>query len=375
MRICLDLSPAVHHRAGIGRYARELFLALLNVAPEHEYVAFFNRSAEAGLASLEHAPVLARPWRDKPWRLRVLLAYLMHAAQDRLFPNVELFHGTDHLLPYFGYIPSVFTLYDLTFLLTETHATLNRLYMQLMTPRFLHHADAITVISDSTRRDVLHHYALDEHKVHVIYPGKASHFRPASPEAITRVCIDYKLPKNFILAVGTIEPRKNFITLLRAYHQVRQTMPEVGLVIVGKRGWRSEPFYAELHSLGLENQVIFLGFVADADLPAIYSAAWVLAYPSLYEGFGFPPLEAMACGTPVVCSNTSSLPEVVGDAGILLPPNDVHSWIEALKRLVQDTGLCADLRRRGFRQSARFSWEETARQTLEVYRKVYAPHP
>jgi len=371
MRICLDLSPAVHRRAGIGRYAQELFLALRRITPEHEYVAFFNRAAEVHPTPLlEQVATLPRSWNDKPWRLRVLLAHLMRATQKPLFPNIELFHATDHLLPYFNEIRSIFTLYDLTFLFTDTHALLNRLYMRWMMPRFLHQADAITVISTSTKRDVLHYYAVDEHKIHVIYPGNTAHFRPASSEAITQVCIDYKLPQSFILAVGTIEPRKNFITLLRAYHQVRQAMPEIGLVIVGKRGWRSESFYTELRALGLENQVIFPGFVADADLPALYSAASVFVYPSLYEGFGFPPLEAMACGTPVVTSNTSSLPEVVGDAGLLVAPQDAQALTTAIQKVLSTPDLAREMRYKGLHQAAQFTWEKTAAATAALYEQI-----
>lgn len=371
MRICLDLSPAVHHRAGIGRYAQELLAALLNVAPEHEYVAFFNYAVEADLIPpLNRISILPCPWNDKPWRLRVLLAHLARVAQNRLFPNVELFHATDHLLPYFNSIPSVFTLYDLTFLLTATHATLNRWYMQLMMPRFLRQADAITVISASTKRDILRHYAVDERKIHIIYPGNAPHFRPATPEAIACVRAQYTLPPHFLLAVGTIEPRKNLITLLRAYHTLRQQGSDIGLVIVGKRGWRSEPFYAELRTLGLENQVVFPGFVADADLPALYSAASVLTYPSLYEGFGFPPLEAMACGTPVVTSNTSSLPEVVGDAGILVSPQDVQALTTAIQQVLSTPNLFHEMQRKGLQQAAQFTWEKTATATAALYAHI-----
>lgn len=371
MRVCLDLSPAVHRRAGIGRYAQELFVALQRVAPEHEYVAFYNRATEANLPPfLGKVSTLPCSWKDKPWRLRVLLAYLLRVTQDSLFSNIELFHATDHLLPYFDNIPGIFTLYDLTFLFTDTHALLNRLYMRWMIPRFLNQAAAITVISNSTKRDVLHYYPVDEHKIHVIYPGNAPHFRPASSEAIRQICTAYNLPKRFILAVGTIEPRKNFITLLRAYHQVRQAMPEIGLVIVGKRGWRSESFYTELRTLGLENQVILPGFVADADLSTLYSAASVFVYPSLYEGFGFPPLEAMACGTPVVTSNTSSLPEVVGDAGLLVPPQDVEALIMAIKQVLSMPDLSRDMRYKGLRQAALFTWEKTAAATVALYAQI-----
>lgn len=180
----------------------------------------------------------------------------------------------------------------------------------------------------------------------------------------------YALPDRFILSVGTIEPRKNLSTLLEAYHTLRQSDPELGLVIAGRRGWRSAGFFQRLQALGLTTEVHLLGPVPDADLPALYGAAAVFAYPSLYEGFGLPPLEAMACGTPVVASNTSSLPEVIGDAGLLVAPHDVAGLAASIKMALSNTALRADLRARGLMQAVRFTWEAAARATLQVYQRV-----
>jgi glycosyltransferase involved in cell wall biosynthesis len=201
-------------------------------------------------------------------------------------------------------------------------------------------------------------------------------FRPAGPEALAAVRQKYDLPERFILYVGTIEPRKNLTALLEAYAalmerlsvcDLRPALSDVRLVIVGKKGWLYEGFFRRLHELGLEDRVLFTGYVPDEDLPAIYSAADLFVFPSLYEGFGLPVLEAMACGTPVIASNASSLPEVAGEAGIMIAPHDVRGLAEAMERLLMDKQLRAELRARGLERAKQFTWERAAAMTLEVY--------
>ncbi len=180
----------------------------------------------------------------------------------------------------------------------------------------------------------------------------------------------YRLPEHFILAVGTIEPRKNLVRLLEAYRSLLDRGSTAGLVIAGRKGWRYEGFFERITALRLAERVTLLGPFPDAELPALYSAADVLAFPSLYEGFGLPVLEAMACGTPVVASNTSALPEAAGDAGILVAPHDVAALAGALERVLADPVLAAELRGRGLAQAARFTWRRAAEATLDLYRTV-----
>ena len=180
----------------------------------------------------------------------------------------------------------------------------------------------------------------------------------------------YKLPARFILYVGTLEPRKNLNTLLEAYAVLRHSLPEVGLVIAGGKGWLYESFFARLRTLDLEPHVTLTGFVPEADLPALINCAEVFAYPSVFEGFGLPPLEAMACGMPVVVSNASSLPEVVGEAGLSLAPRDISAWVEALSGVLLNPALRADLRARGLQRAAQFTWQAAARQTLALYQDL-----
>ena len=372
MRICLDISPAVHRRAGLGRYAQELTAALLAIDTENEYVAFYNRPSEAQIdPPLDRLSHLTTNLPNKPWRMSVLLAQLARIPQDRLFPGVDLFHATDHLLPRLSRVRSVFTLHDLVFrFYPETHMPLNRWFLTLMMPHFLRAADMVIAVSECTKRDAMRLYGLDEAKIRVIYEGVDPRFRSADPETIEAVRARYGLPERFILSVGTIEPRKNLTTLLEAYRTLRDRGSDFKLVIVGRKGWLYEGFFRRLRELGLEGEVVFPGFVPDEDLPALYSAAELFVFPSLYEGFGLPPLEAMACGTPVVCSNAASLPEVVGNAAIMVDPYDVEGLAEAMHRVLADADLREELREKGLARARQFTWERTARETVAVYREV-----
>ncbi len=372
MRICIDTSPAVHGRAGLGRYAQELTSALLAADEENQYIAFYHRPGDAEIAPpLDRVPHLTTNLDTKPWRLSALLAHFLGIPQDRMFPDTDLFHATDHLLPRLSRVKTVFTLHDLIFrLYPETHKPLNRWFLTLMMPRFLRAADAVITVSMHTAKDAIRFYGLDEAKIHVIYEGVNASFRPASNEAIARVRHTHGLPERFILSLGTIEPRKNLTALLEAYRRLRGEGSEVGLVVAGKKGWLYGDFFRRLRDLGLEDEVLFTGFVPEVDLPALYSAAELFVFPSLYEGFGLPVLEAMACGAAVVASNASSLPEVSGEAVLSVDPTSVADLAKAMKTVLESDELCNELRRKGPAQASRFSWERAARETMEVYRSV-----
>jgi glycosyltransferase involved in cell wall biosynthesis len=372
MRICLDISPAVHHRAGLGRYAQELTTALVAADQQNEYVAFYQHPRDAEVdAPLDQLPRLTSDLDTKPWRFSALLAYFLRIPQDRMFPGIDLFHATDHLLPRLHGIKTVFTLHDLIYCVhPETHKPLNRWFLTLMMPRFLRMADAVIAISENTRQDAMRFYHLEEDKIHVVYEGVNKSFRPASARAMADIRRLYALPQRFILYLGTIEPRKNLITLLEAYRDLLRGDSELRLVIAGKKGWLYTGFFERMREWGLEEQVLFPGFIPEADLPALYSAAELFVFPSLYEGFGLPILEAMACGTAVVSSNASSLPEVAGDAALMVDPHSVNDLARAMSRLLDDEALRRELESRGVRQAAKFTWELAARDTLAVYESV-----
>ena len=378
MRICLDLSTVVQRKAGLGTYAQRLAEHLLAVDRENVYSAFhYGRTVKEPLRQpLDALPRRVVPWDARPWRLGVAARHFLGLNMDRTFPDVDIFHATEHLLPPLRGARTVFTFHDAIYaLFPQYHLPMNRLFLGSMMPRFLRRADAIVTVSECSKRDAVRLYGIDPARIRVIYDGVDARFQPVTdPARLAQVRARYALPERYVLYVGTIEPRKNLTTLLEAFSATYNRQSAIGnwqLVIGGKKGWLYESFFARLRELGLEDEVVLPGYIADEDLPAVYSAASVFVFPSLYEGFGLPPLEAMACGTPVVCSNASSLPEVCGEAALLVSPTDVPALVQAMVRGLSDEPLRATLRARGLVQAAKFSWERTARETLAVYREVY----
>jgi glycosyltransferase involved in cell wall biosynthesis len=368
MRICLDVSAAVHRRAGLGRYTHELLRALLTLHT-HTYSVFYHQRGEARLdPPIDRLPQITTSLNVRPWRLRTALAYFVDARMDAMFPNIDLFHATEHLLPRLKNIRSVFTLHDLIFQFDPgAHKPLNIAFLKTMMPRFLRAADAIISVSECTKRDAMRIYHIAPEKIHVIHEGVDPRFHPIDDRArLAEVRRVYNLPDRFILHVGTIEPRKNLPILFEALAQLK----EHTLVVAGKTGWLTKSIFARLDELGVRDRVRFTGYILDADLPALLSAATLLVMPSKYEGFGLPVLEAMACGAPVLASNTSSLPEVGGDAALYAPPDDARAWVQMIDRVLGDASLRRSMYDKGLKQAALFSWDTAARKTLDVYEHV-----
>ncbi len=373
MSIYVDVSAAVHHRAGLGRYGDSLVRELSGMIPDRLALFYNQEQGVKPLSGLEHLPSRTVSLGYKPWRMAVWMGQLARLPFNRLVPGASLFHATEHLLMPLWDVPTVLTIHDLVpQLLPEHHKPLNRWYLNWTMPLYCRRADYIIAVSEATRRDLLATYHLPAEKVTVIHEAASPRFRPQTESAHEQVRRTYGLPEEYLLYVGTIEPRKNLERLLEAWTPLRRSGECPPLVIVGKRGWLADSFYAALEDSPVREDIILTGYVQDVDLPVIYSAATAFIWPSLYEGFGLPPLEAMACGTPVVCADASSMPEVVGDAALLFDPLDCEAMKAAMRQIVSAADLRVELRKRGLVRSSKFSWSRAAAETLAVYTQLLA---
>jgi glycosyltransferase involved in cell wall biosynthesis len=373
MTIYVDVSSAVHAKAGIGRYAESLARALVSCRPGR-FALFYNR--ERGTqppAGLESVPARTVRAGYKPWRMAVWLGHLAGVGFNRLVPGVELFHATEHLLPPFPGVPTVLTVHDMIFKLFPEHQKkLNFWYLNATMPLYCRRADAIITVSASSKRDMVAHYGLDPARIAVIHEAADPSFVPAPAEAVAAVRSRYGLPDRFLLHVGTIEPRKNLTRLVEALQALRAEGLAIPLVVVGAKGWLYDDFFRRLADLDVRDSVQFPGYVPFQDLVPLYGAATLAVMPSVYEGAGLPVVEAMASGTPVVCSHASSLPEMGGDAARYFDPYDVAAIAQAIRTVWTDADLRAEMRSRGLEQAARFSWKRAAQETLAIYDKLLA---
>jgi len=231
----------------------------------------------------------------------------------------------------------------------------------------INNIDMFIAVSENTRRDIIKLLGVPENKTRVVYEAADRRYKPVKDTS--KIKKQYGL-NNFILFVGTLEPRKNIRNLIMAFSKLDRKNYQ--LVVAGKKGWKYEEIFQIVESQGLKEKIKFLDYVPDGELPELYSAADLFVYPSFYEGFGLPPLEAMACGTPVIVSNRSSLPEVVGDAGLMVDPDDVEDIARAMEKILAQPSLRRELSKKGLRQAKRFSWKRCARETIAVYKEVYS---
>jgi glycosyltransferase involved in cell wall biosynthesis len=365
MHIGIDASRlSVAARTGTERYSYEVLAALAQQPAQHTYTLYCNGVPDA-LPPLGPAFRLRNIPAPRLWTHARLSAELWRHAPDVLFVP-------SHVIPLWHPPRSVVTIHDLGYLaFPAAHTRARRIELHLTTLWSALAARRIIAISQATRADLVQHYGISPNKIDVVHHGLSPQFRPLDGAAVAEACARYGLgaPGSYLLYVGTVQPRKNLARLIDAFAQVARQ--EAGgaalrLVIAGKRGWLTEEIERRAAAGGVAGQVVFPGFVADADLPALLSGALAFVFPSLYEGFGMPVLEAMACATPVLTSTTSALPEVAGDAALLVDPHDTEAIAEGIARLLSDAALRERLRERGMQRAAQFTWQRCASETLRV---------
>ena len=363
MLIGIDASRAVTaRRTGTETYSLHLIRALLALGADHRFRLYFRQPPPPGLFNGADLRVIPFP---RLWTHLRLSGEMLRRPPDVLFVPA-------HVLPLVHPRRSVVTVHDLGYLYhPEAHTRAQNLYLRWSTRYNARAAAHLLADSEATRRDLVHRYGVPPEKITVAYPGYDERLAPVTdPAALAAVRARYSLTDPYLLYLGTLHPRKNLSRLIQAFHNLQPATCNLQLVLAGKKGWLYDDIFAQVRALGLTERVIFTGYVPDDDLPALLSGALAFVYPSLYEGFGFPVLEAMACGAPVVCSNVSSLPEVAGDAALLVDPLDTAALAAALARLVEDEGLRRELRERGYRQVRKFSWRRCAGQVLGVLERV-----
>lgn len=366
MRVGIDARLVYYTRAGIGEYTLRLAQALASSRRDDRFTILQDARTRQPLLDADNISVahtrVPSHHRLEQW----LLPWWVNSLK------VEVFHSPDFIPPLNYRGPSVITIHDLAFLIYPHFLTKDaaRYYGQI--DRAVRRADQIIAVSQSTKNDLVRMLGTPEDKISVIYEAADPSLMPVERgAALQHVQALYDVPDEFILFLSTIEPRKNVAGLLRAYRRLRDDYKLTpALVLAGAPGWLSDDVYALVDQLDLKPHCFFLGRVGSHDLPYLYSAAICLVHPAFYEGFGLTPLEAMACGTPVIVSNISSLPEVVGDAGLLVDPQHDEEITVALWRMLTNSALRDELRAKGLQRAAAFSWQRAAEQTMAVYRKA-----
>lgn len=367
--MCIDIQAGVAQRAGVGRYTQSLVRALAPLAGADELRLFyfdFRRQGEP----LSVPGARLHPVRWCPGRLAQLAwKHLNWPPFDALAGPADVYHFPNFIIPPLRRGRTVVTIHDMSFeRFPDMAEERNLRYLRSRIHRTAARADVILTDSQFSAREIVELLRVPRERVVAVPLGVAEHFRPASDEEIAAWRTHSGLRRPYLLLVSTLEPRKNIPLLVEVFERLEDFDGE--LVLAGALGWKTDAILQRIRHSPRVERIRLLNYVEDRWLPALYSAASAFVFPSFYEGFGLPPLEAMACGTPVVCAPAGSLPEILGDAPLWVSGYDPDAWTESVRRVLREESLRAELRERGRRQAARFRWEETARQTWSVYRSL-----
>lgn len=351
------------HKAGIGQYSSNVIKNLLD-REENEYSVIMQKSVS------EHNSKIISVNDFKNSRERIFFEqFILPSKYSKKF---DLIHYLDYSSPYINMkTPFITTIHDLSFYkYPETFSYGSMKIKQILTPKSIKRADKIIAVSESTKRDIVRLFPEADEKIRVIYQAVTGFNRVENRNEVKQVTSKYGITGQYILGVGTIEPRKNLKSLIKAFKQVHKKFKDIKLVLVGKKGWLYDEFFSQLDKDDLKDNIIYTGYVEQEDLKYIYSGAECFIYPSLYEGFGLPPLEAMSCGVPVIVSNSSSLPEVVGKAGILVNPLDIDEITQSIINVLSNINLKNKLIDAGLEQSKQFNWNNSIEKIVDVYNEI-----
>ncbi len=363
MKIAIDIRDAVKQKTGKGWYVYNMVGEILSLDRENSYILYSNakKNPFTGFenARLKHIEASAAKWHFK-------------VIKDLKEEGVDLFFApTSYIIPAFApkNLRVIITVHDLVaFLFPATHDTKAMIVERLTLRRALKRVSDVFVVSENTKKDLLKKFKFREKKIHLTPCAASQVFSgPVTEEELAEFKKEKNLPDNFLLAVGTLEPRKNISTLIKSFVNVKKWHPDYKLVLAGKKGWKYDQIESTLKKYNMEKEVIFPGYLKDGELKKMYKLAKVFVFPSLYEGFGIPPLEAMASGCPVISSNLSSMPEVIGDAGILIDPTNAYKLADAISGLIENDNVRNMMIERGYRQAEKFTWEASARAALNVF--------
>ena len=356
--------------SGIGVYTYNLILHLQKIINhKNREIILIDYKKHNYFNDIENF-IVKNPFGKNPYLWYLYLEIYFQIKNDT---SLDIIHNVRQVPTLFKFKQKyVITVHDITPLLFP-YQYRKEVYLinKLMLPRTLRMADKIISVSYHTKRDLIKYLKIPKDKIEVIYHGVDEDYKPLPEKEVEMIKKKYNITTPFILYVGSLKPLKNIPTLIKAYYKLRKQGLEYKLVITGKKRWKYREIFKLINKLNLQKDVIFTGYVPREDLPALYNAADLFVSPSLYEGFGLPPLEAMACGTPVITSNTSSLPEVVGDAGIMVDPYDVDGLAKAMYEVLTNDGLREELRKRGLKRAKLFNWKKCAEEHLKVYEEVY----
>jgi len=369
MRIGIDMSSLSDDKTGVGYYAVNLVKAIGKADSSNMYFLYIREKyfqCFSDLGSNFTRKIIPDSRRYNLPKTQISLAYSIW--KDKL----DLFYSPAFFIPFICLCRSVITIHDLTHVVFPEKQMKKHLFVfNSLLPYSIKRSSRIVADSMNTKKDIIRVFKVPEEKIRVVYAAAGDSFRPIKDEkAIARIKQKYGISSDYILFVGTIEPRKNIISLIQAYSLLKKNKPvDYKLVIVGKKGWMYSEVFNTVKELNLSEEIIFTYYTPEEDMVGLYNGAKVFVYPSLYEGFGLPPLEAMACGVPVITSNVSSLPEVVGDAAIMVNPADINQLAESISRVINDEELRRKMIERGLERARMFSWGKTAKEIIECFKE------